>query len=218
MNADYMRVAEKIKDCCSRLWQRNLLAAADGNISVRLENDEIMMTPSGLAKAFMRPEECCLIKLDGTVLKGKPSSERQMHLQVYRRCPEARSVVHAHPPHAIAWSVAHPEFKELPAESLSEVILAAGCIPIVAYARPTQKDMADAIDAYLPEHRLMILARHGGLAWGDSLEEATNGMERLEHSAQILYLSQQLGGLTKLPSEEIEVLRSMRKQMGAQLL
>lgn len=218
LDPKYTDLAIEIQQACRRLWDRNMLASADGNISYRLSNEEILITPSGVAKAFMDPEEIAVINLEGEVLRGRPSGERMMHLKIYRSCSDARAVVHAHPPHAIAWSVARPDLKELPCKSLSEVILAAGSIPFVPYARPTTADMGEVLEDFLPAHRLMILSRHGGLAWGESLSEAVNGMERLEHSAQILFLSQSLGSLSELPEAEVEALRSMRKQIGKRLL
>lgn len=210
--------SEKIQAVCKRLWDRNMLASADGNVSVRLDDDCILITPSGVSKAFMSPSEICIITLDGKVIKGKPSSERSMHLQVYRRCPQAKAVVHAHPPHAIAWSIAKPELTELPAECMSELILAAGRIPFAPYARPGTEAMGEVLNEFLPQSRLMILSRHGGLAWGESLEEAANGMERLEHSAEILFLAEKLGGLSSLPQEEVQALRDMRLKLGEKLL
>jgi hypothetical protein len=111
------------------LHRQNLLAAADGNISVRLDKTKILITPKGTAKGSLTPGELAVMDIDGRVLTGDPSSERQMHLEIYRRCPLARAVVHAHPPTAIAWTLAKPALRELPAESLPEVILAAGAYP-----------------------------------------------------------------------------------------
>ena len=119
-----------------------------------------------------------------------------MHLAVYRSCPEARAVVHAHPPTAIAWSLARPGLDFLPSDALPEVILAAGSIPFVPYARPGTAAMGEVLAPFLPENRLMVLARHGALAWGGTLEEAHNGMERLEHACQILKAAGELGGAT----------------------
>lgn len=195
-----------------------MLAAADGNVSYRISDSEILITPSGVAKAFMNPKDMAVMNLDGEVLRGHPSSEHLMHLAVYRTSREAKSVVHAHPPHAISWSVAKPEIKELPAECLSEVILACGRIPVVPFATPSTWEMGDHLQPFLPEHRVMILARHGGLSWGESLEEAWKGMERLEHSAQILWLSETLGGLTTLPEEVVSKLRDMRQNIGPKTL
>ena len=212
------KVVRQIVEVCQRLHAKNMLAAADGNVSFRLSNDRILITPTGLNKAFIKPTDMATITMDNRILDGKPSGERLMHLEVYRQAPKARCVVHAHPPTAIAWSVAHPNLTELPADCLSEVILAVGRIPIVPYARPGTQQMGDNLKAYLPECRVMILARHGALSWGEDLNEAYNGMERLEHSAQILRNAYTLGGLTSLPPEEVAALREMRAQLGEKTL
>jgi len=207
-----------ICDVCRRLHARNLLAAADGNVSALLGDGRIAITPSGVAKAGLGPDDMAFMDPDGTVRSGRPSSERLMHLAVYRACPEARAVVHAHPPTAIAWSLAFPELDRLPGDALPELILAAGSIPIVPYARPGTAAMGENLVPFLPEHRLMILARHGALAWGETLEEAYNGLERLEHACQILKAAHELGGARPLPEPELEALRAARRQGGGRWL
>ena len=201
-----------------RLHGRNLLAAGDGNLSYRFSDHRIVMTPSGVSKTGLRPQDLLWLRLDGTVHAGQPSSERAMHLQIYRTVAEARAVVHAHPPTAIAWSVARPELTHLPDESVPEAILAAGRIPIVPYARPGTPDMGEALRSFLPRHRLLLLARHGAVCWGESVEEATNGIERLEHLCQILKSAVELGGLTPLPAAELEALRALRERIGPKVL
>ncbi len=205
---------QKIVEICRRLYERNLLAACDGNVSCRLEDGTILMTPTAMNKGFIQENDLALVTLDNQILFGNPSGERLMHLEVYKRCPQAKAVVHAHPPTAIAWTVGQPELKELPSDCLSEIILAVGSIPIAAYARPGTLNMGEVLYPYLPQHRVMILARHGALSWGESLEEAYDGMERLEHSAQILKSAFELGGLHPLPKEEVAILREMRKDLG----
>lgn len=210
--------AQQILDICKRLHTRNMLSAADGNISLRLNNNEILITPSGIAKAFMQAEDMAIVTLDNKIIVGNPSSERLMHLEVYHTCPQAQAVIHAHPVTAIAWSIAKPQLKKLPSDCLSEVILATGDIPFVDYARPGTQAMGDVLKPYLPQHRAMILRRHGALTWGNDLEEAYRGMERIENSAQILMTAEQLGGLHPLPLEEIQYLYEMRKKIGDVLL
>jgi L-fuculose-phosphate aldolase len=205
-------------DVCRRLHARNLLAAADGNVSVLLEDGRIAITPSGVAKARMEAGDLAYLARDGQILAGRPSTERLMHLAVYQACPEARAVVHAHPPTAIAWSLARPDLAYLPSDALPEVILAAGSIPFVPYARPGTAAMGEHLLPFLPEHRLLILARHGALAWGETLEEAYNGLERLEHVCQILKTAQDLGGAQPLPEPELLALRQARLQGGRRLL
>src|SRR5437870_4330111 len=107
------------------LHNKNMLAAADGNISYRISDDEILITPAGKPKALVTPDDIAVINLKDEILAGTPSSERLMHLAVYKNCPKARCVIHAHPATAIAWSIARPDLTELPAGCLSELILAA---------------------------------------------------------------------------------------------
>jgi len=210
--------SKQIVEICKRLNIKNMLAAADGNISFRLSDKEILFTPTGKNKAHITPEDMAIVTLDNRVISGKPSGERLMHLEVYKQCIKAKAVVHAHPPTAIAWSVAKPDWKELPAECLSEVILAVGRLPIAPYARPGTENMGTVLREFLPDCRVMILARHGALSWGEDLEEAYNGMERLEHISQILKSAHEIGALTKLPAEEIAVLKEMRKSIGERSL
>lgn len=211
-------VLEAVCEACRRLHGRNLLAAADGNISLRLAPDRIAITPAGVNKYHLRPEQMAFLRLDGEVVSGAPSSERAMHLAVYRRCAEARVVVHAHPPTAIAWTLAYPKLAELPSDALPEVILGAGRIPVVPYARPGTEAMGTELQPFLPAHRLMLLARHGALAWGESLEEAVNGIERVEHAAFILKTAGELGGAKPLPEEERLALHALRAKNGPKLL
>ena len=215
---DERGVLRSIVEVCRRLHVRNLLASADGNVSYRFSDDRIAITPTGINKAKLRVEDMAFKQLDGTIIKGKPSGERLMHLAVYRACPEAKCVVHAHPPTAIAWSLARPDLEFLPDEALPEVILAAGRIPIVPYARPGTAAMGEALVKFLPQYRLMILARHGALCWGETIEDAYNGIERLEHVCQILKSATELGGLQPLPLEELASLRAMRMNQGPRIL
>lgn len=203
----------QIIDVARMLYDRRLIFACDGNISMRTADGTILMTPSGWHKGFLTPDLMAQATISGEVLKGNPSSELAMHLEVYRKCPEAKAVIHAHPPHAIAWSIARPDLKELPAECMSEVILAVGCIPIAPFALPGTPEMASHIRDLLPEHRVMVLARHGALSWGESLPEAFVGMERIEAAAEILYRAELLGGANPLAPEIVQHLKDKRQQL-----
>ncbi|NTW85072.1 MAG: class II aldolase/adducin family protein [Holophagaceae bacterium] len=205
-------------DACRRLHAGGLLAASDGNLSVRLPNGLIAMTPSGVPKAKVELRDLAYLSLDGEVLSGRPSSERAMHLAVYRAVPGARAIVHAHPPTAIAWTLARPELKELPSEALPEVILAAGRIPIVPMAIPGTEAMGTHLLPFLPDHRLLLLARHGGLSWGDSMDEAAGGLERMEQVAEILWKAETLGGAQPLPPAELAELRALRAKLGSRII
>lgn len=202
---------------CRQLHARGWVAACDGNVSLR-RGQKILITPGARYKAILRPEEIAEITLDGEVLCGQPSSEMVMHLEVYRRCPEAAAVVHAHPPTAIAWSIAFPKASELPVDAVAEILLATGGIPFVPYAHPGTPEVAQALRPFLPDHRLLVLRRHGAVCWGESLEEAYFGIERLEHAATLLMTASLLGGLSSLPADEVAQLRKTRVAMGPRLL
>ncbi|MDP1831884.1 MAG: class II aldolase/adducin family protein [Geothrix sp.] len=212
------RILDDLLEACRRLHAGGLLAASDGNLSVRLPDGRIAMTPSGVPKAKVKVEDLAYLALDGTILSGRPSSERAMHLAIYRAVPEAQAIVHAHPPTAIAWSLARPELKELPSDGLPEVILAAGRIPIVPMALPGTEAMGTNLLPFLPGHRLMILARHGGLCWGEHMDEAVGGMERLEQVAEILWKAETLGGAKPLAASVLEELRALRARIGPKII
>ncbi len=211
-------LSSEIIEIGHRLHLRGWLAAADGNISYRIADDNILITPSGKHKGFLQEADICRVTVDNRILEGSPSSERLMHLAVFKKVPKAKAVVHAHPPVATAWTIARPDLLELPAECLSEVILAAGRIPFVPYARPGSGQMGDHLLPFLPDCRLLILSRHGALAWGETLEEAYNGIERLEHAAVTLAHAHSLGGLTALSPEEVTHLKAMRAKMDGRTL
>ena len=209
---------QDLLDACRRLHAAGLLAASDGNLSVRLPDGRIAMTPSGVPKAQVQRDDLAFVTLEGTILSGRPSSERPMHLAIYNRVTEAQAIVHAHPPTAIAWSLARPELKELPADGLPELILAAGRIPVVPMAIPGTAAMGTNLLPFLPEHRLLILARHGGLCWGESMGEAAGGMERLEQVATILWKAETLGGAKPLSTSDLEELRALRLKLGPRII
>ncbi len=211
-------VVEKIITTCQRLHARNMLSAADGNISYRVNNNFILITPSGIAKAFMTAKDIAIINIEGAILHGKPSTERLMHLEIFKTCQKAKAVIHAHPTTAIAWSIARPDINKLPSDCLSEVILATGDIPFAEYARPGTSAMGDVLKPFLPQHRALILRRHGAVTWGEDLDEAHRGMERIENSAQILAEAIKLGGLHPLPPDEVQYLYEHRKKIGDILL
>jgi L-fuculose-phosphate aldolase len=198
---------------CGRIcYARNLMASNDGNVSVRLGERQVLITPSGISKGRMAPENLVLIDLDGNVLEsgngGKPSSETPMHLEVYRNRPEARAVIHAHPVFATALTVAGKEF---PADILPEVLLTLGEVPITAYATPSSAEDAEAIRPLIREHAAILLRQHGALTVGVDLEEALIHLERLEHVAEVYWRADMLGHVEHLSREARERLLAVRE-------
>jgi L-fuculose-phosphate aldolase len=205
-------LADQTVKAIKTLWSKNHLAAGDGNFSFKCDG-EIWITPSGVRK-------CELSGNDFVKLGDSPnaSSESLMHKTVFENAPEAKVVFHAHPTTAIAYSIANEE-SFLPEDLMSELILSVGRVPIVPYARPGSLSMGEVLLPHLPKSRVMILKHHGALSWGESVNEALSGMERLEHTCEILLKVKSFGGaVSKLPVDEIVWLNNKRKELGDRTL
>jgi L-fuculose-phosphate aldolase len=196
-----------------RLYARGYTASNDGNISVRLDDGRLLMTPTGVCKGFMAPEMMCITDLDGRKLEGDrdPSSEMQMHLEVYRRRPDVRAVVHAHPPTATGFAVAGIP---LDRAVLAEVVTTLGSVPIAEYATPSTKELPEAVRQYVQAHDGMLLANHGALTLGTDLFAAYYKMETIEHFAKISLVARLLGGERLLSREEVFRLQDLRGRYG----
>lgn len=218
MSRSIKQIKQDIINTAVMLHHKNMLAACDGNISVRLDNDTIFITPSGMPKFLVTEGDIAVVDLSGKVIEGKPSSEMLMHLEVYKMRADAKAVIHAHPPTAVAYSIAHPEAEEIPGKSFSELILAVGKIPVVPFQMPGSLEMGTALHPFIKESKVMVLARHGALSFGGDLIEAYNGMERLEHSCEILLKAQSFGAVTELEQQTIDALYAMRKEIGDKTL
>jgi L-fuculose-phosphate aldolase len=196
-----------------RLYARGYTASNDGNISVRLDGQRLLMTPTSVCKGFMSPEMMCITGLDGRKLQGDrdPSSEMQMHLEVYRRRPDVNAVVHAHPPIATGFAVAGIP---LDRAVLAEVVTTLGSVPIAEYATPSTRELPDAVRQYVQAHDGMLLANHGALTLGKDLFSAYYKMETIEHFAKISLVARLLGGERILSREEVLRLQDLRGRYG----
>ena len=195
---------------CKRLAERDLIAATDGNVSCRIGQDKLLITPSGKPKGGLEAMDLLLINLDGEVLAGreKPSSEIRMHLEVYRCRDDVRAVVHAHPPMLTAFTLAGIPFV---AEALPEVWLTFGQVPTAPYATPCTAEVPGAIAPFLGKHQAILLDRHGSLTMGRSPNEAYLRLEKLEHAARILFFACLLGKAppSPLPPEALAKLEQL---------
>ena len=197
-------MSSQIPSICKRLYKKNLIAGSDGNISEKI-GSHIFITPSGVDKSEIKEEDLCIIDLQGKDLKGRPSTEKYMHLAVYKYQSQAQAVVHAHPPSAIALSLARPKWKNLP-PALPEIVMALGEVPFVPYTKPGTKDLGEVLKPFVQKSKALILSHHGAVTWGESLEEAALIMEQLEHSCKILCLSEAMGKTVVLSEKEIKKL------------
>lgn len=155
---------------------------------------------------------------DLSSLPAQPSSETIMHVMIYKNQPLAKSVFHAHPPTAVAYSVAHPLDQFFPLNFTSELILTLGQVPIVAYQRPGTSQMGEALIPFLADSKVLILQFHGAVSWGEGINEAYMGIERLEHAAEIYLKAQIMGGVGELPESEIQALVELRQKIGFKTL
>jgi L-fuculose-phosphate aldolase len=196
-----------------RMYARGYTASNDGNISVRLGADRLLMTPKGVCKGFMSPDMMCITDLEGRKLEGErdPSSEMLMHLEVYRQRADVAAVVHAHPPTATGFAVAGIP---LDRPVLAEVLTTLGSIPIAEYATPSTKELPAAVRKYIKAHDGMLLANHGALTVGADLFAAYYKMETIEHFAKISLVARLLGRENLIAREEVVRLQGLRDTYG----
>lgn len=197
-----------------RIYNKNFVAANDGNISIKVNEREVWTSPTGVSKGFMTPDMMVKMDLSGNVLEGelKPSSEVKMHLRVYQENTEAKAVVHAHPPVATSFAIAGISL-EKPVSP--EAIVLLGKVPVAPYATPGTQEVPDSIAPYCRDYNAVLLANHGALTWGRNITEAFFRMESLEHYALMLMHSEHIiQKSNELSTEKIAELITIREKMG----
>ena len=196
-----------------RIWVRGFVASNDGNISVRLNEREILTTPTGVSKGFLTPEMIIRCDMNGKMLAGdsryRPSSEVKMHIDVYRERPDVNAVVHAHPQYATSFAVAGIPLNKC---VLPEAIIVIGAVPIAPYGLPSTMEIPDRARPYIKTSDAILLENHGALTLGPDLLNAYHKMETLEHTASIVWKAIQLGNLNVLPAEERDRLMTLREK------
>ena len=211
--AGALAVRREIVQVCQRLYERGLIAGPDGNVSVRIAPDRILVTPAGMSKVDVRADDLVELGLDGTRRRGarRASSEIAMHLRIYERRPDVQAVVHAHPPTATGFAVAGESFV---ACVLPEVIFQVGWVPLVPYATPGTAALADSFEPFLSSHDAFLMANHGATTCGPSLLIAHQRMESLEHTARIMITARLLGRVNTLSADEVQSLVESRERAG----
>ncbi len=205
---------ELICEIGRRVYNKNFVAANDGNISIRTGDQELWTTPTGVSKGFMTPDMMVKMDLSGNVLEGtyKPSSEVKMHLRVYEENPEATAVVHAHPPVATSFAIAGISLDK---PVSPEAIVLLGKVPVAPYATPGTEEVPDSIAPFCKDYNAVLLANHGALTWGRNITEAYFRMESLEHYAlMVLYSDHIIQKSNELSKAQISELISIRGKMG----
>ena len=206
-------IKQQICDIGKRIYDKGFVAANDGNISVKVNDNEFYCTPTGVSKGYMTPDMIIHIDADGNKLDGtlNPSSESKMHLRVYRERPDVMAVVHAHPPIATAFTVAGIPLNQY---ILPESVLSLGHVPTCAYGTPSSMEIPDSLMPYIQEHDAFLLQNHGALTVGNSLQKAMFVMEEVEFDAKICMYARLLGGVQEIPYDQLGKLLDLRQKMN----
>ncbi len=208
-------IKKQICEIGKRIYNQGMVASNDGNISVKLNDNEFLCTPTGVSKGFMTPEYICKVDANGKVIQAnagfKPSSEIKMHMRVYKNRPDVNAVVHAHPLYATGFAIAGIPLTQ---PIMPEAVIALGCVPIAEYGTPSTEEIPDAVEKYLQSFDAVLLENHGALTFSDSLLNAYHKMESVEFYAKLLYISKQIGGPQELSKAQVERLYEIRRSFG----
>jgi len=195
------------------VYQKGWVAANDGNISIRLDADRVLCTPTGVSKGMMQVDDLIICDLKGNKVEGRKerTSEIAMHLTIYGVRSDVRSVVHAHPPVSTGFATAG---RALNQALLPEVIIGLGCVPLASYGLPGTPALTEPMMPYIPKYDAILLANHGAVCYGDDVWKAYFKMETVEHYARIALVAELLGGATILPRLEVDKLIDSRTRYG----
>jgi L-fuculose-phosphate aldolase len=214
---DYMSDEEAkiaILEIGKRMYNKGFVAANDGNISCKVDEHTIWITPTGVSKGYMTEDMLVKMSLEGKIIssKYKPSSEVKMHIKVYQENPKIKAVVHAHSPIATSFAVAGIS---LDIAILPEAVIQVGTVPVAHYATPGTDGVADSIAPYCRSHNSVLLANHGVLSWDEDVYSAFQRMETIEHYAQIFMYSNYIIGKPRVLShDQIDELIELREKLG----
>jgi L-fuculose-phosphate aldolase len=204
---------QHLVEICHRLYRQGMIAAGDGNVSARLDDERVLVTPTGFHKGFIKEDDLVVTDLHGKLLRGtkKPSSEFLMHELIYAERPEMRAVVHAHPPITVGLALAGVSLAQC---VLSETCLVLGAILTAPYSTPTTHEVPEVLRPYVRQSNAVVMDRHGALTYGRSLDEAYNRMEAMEHAAKITHAARVIGPVSPLPAREVDKLQQLARDLG----
>jgi L-fuculose-phosphate aldolase len=208
MSPELQKTITDLVDVCHRIYDKGFVSATDGNISARLENGNILATPTAINKGMVRPDDLVIVDLKGNLVSGlkRPSTELLMHLYIYRARTDVQAVVHAHPPHATGFATARVPLTEC---LFPEVIVGLGAIPLASYATPSTEEVVESIAPFVQNADAILLANHGVVTYGADLLDAYFKMEKVEHAAHITLIARLLGGEKPLSESDIKKLRKI---------
>ncbi|MFD5018676.1 aldolase [Paenibacillus odorifer] len=209
------KLRSQICDIGRNLFNKDFIAANDGNISARLSENEILTTPRAVSKGYLEPHMIVKVNLQGEVLEAaegyRPSTETKMHLRIYNELPEMNGVVHAHPPYATAFAIKGEALDKM---MMPESVIMIGDIPLAEYGTPSTEEIPDSVMPFLGKKTAVLLENHGALTWGTDVMEAYLNMERLEYTAKITFITRMIDGERELPQHRIDELVALRSFYG----
>ena len=212
-----MRVNYKVKQglirACQILYQQGYLTGMDGNLSIRLENDTVLTTPTGRNKGWICEDDLVLCDMNGNSLEidKRPSTEIKMHIEVYRKRSDITAVVHCHPVFATTYAASN---RDLDGCYLTESIVAIGRVPKAQLAVPSTSEISDSISSFIENNEMLLLANHGALAYGVDMEAAVSRIESLEHFAKLSYYLELANIQNEVDADTIQRLEELRPVYG----
>jgi len=209
------KIKQEICEIGDRLYKKGFAAANDGNISCRLSDNEVVCTPTMISKGYMKPDDLCIVDMEGNQLSGrrKRTSEIKLHLAIMKERPDAKAVVHCHPPHATAFGIAR---EPIPLCVLAEVEIYLGEVPITKYAMSGSQEFVDTVLPFVKKANAIILANHGTVSYGATVEEAYWRTEILDAYCRMLMLARGLGRINYFTEPEARALLELKEQSGHQ--
>lgn len=207
------KIKQDICEIGRRLYNKGFAAANDGNITVRISDNEVLCTPTMHSKGFLKTEDICTMDMTGKQTSGikKRSSEALLHLEIYKKRADIKSVVHCHPPHATAFAIAR---EPIPQCVLPEVEVFLGDVPITRYETPGGKAFAETILPFVDKTNVIILANHGTVSYGLDVEQAFWWTEILDAYCRMLMLARQLGNVSYFTENEERELLTLKQNWG----
>jgi L-fuculose-phosphate aldolase len=213
MSKTEKELRQDIVDVGRLVFQKGWVAANDGNISIRIDENRVLCTPTATSKGMLHVDDLIICDMQGNKIEGRKerTSEIAMHLLIYSMRPDIKSVVHAHPPVATGYATAG---RALNQALLPEVIIGLGCVPLADYGLPGTDALTDGMVRYIPKYDAILMANHGATCYGPDVYSAYFRMETTEHYARIALVAELLGGPTVLPREEVNKLFESRTRYG----
>ena len=207
------KLKQEICEIGDRIYKKGFAAANDGNITYRISDNEVLCTPTLHCKGFLKPDDICTIDMKGNQIAGrkKRSSEALLHLEIMKKRPDVKSIVHCHPPHATAFAIAH---EPIPQCVLPEVEVFLGDVPITKYETPGGQAFAETILPFVEKTNVIILANHGTVSYGESVEQAYWWTEILDSYCRMLMLARSLGNVQYLSHEKTHELLDLKQKWG----